>query len=145
MNRSKIKLAARRAATAKARAVLAEKRARAAIDRIMIKPQSVTTTGHVLDPAGVDHPRHYNLHPAGIECIDVIEHMPHNIGAAIKYLWRAGLKPGEASVKDLRKAAWYAEREAQRLEKTTVTFKQYTRVGIAKAIPAPKARRARKP
>lgn len=75
------------------------------------------TTGHVVDPAGVDHPAHYNVHPAGVECIDVIEHMPHNIGAAIKYLWRAGLKPGEATVKDLHKAAWYAEREAERIEK----------------------------
>jgi hypothetical protein len=55
-------------------------------------------------------PEHYNSHPAGIECIDVIEHMPHNIGAAIKYLWRVGLKGGDAeALRDLRKAAWYAE------------------------------------
>lgn len=76
-----------------------------------------TTTGHIPDPAGVDHPAHYNAHPAGVECIDIIEHMPYNIGAAIKYLWRAGLKPGEAAPKDLRKSAWYCEREAKRLEK----------------------------
>lgn len=62
----------------------------------------------------VDHPPHYNR-IAGIECIDVIEHFPHNIGAAMKYLWRAGLKPGADTVTDLRKAAWYATREAERL------------------------------
>lgn len=63
----------------------------------------------------VDHPPHYNQHPKGIECIDVIEDMPHNVGAAMKYLWRAGLKPGADTDKDLAKAAWYVERERQRL------------------------------
>jgi hypothetical protein len=83
----------------------------------VISSAPTSTTGHTIDPAGVDHPAHYNQHPAGVECIDVIEHFPYNIGAAIKYLWRAGLKAGEASTKDLRKAAWYSEREAKRLEK----------------------------
>lgn len=74
-----------------------------------------STTGKQIDPEGVDHPQHYNLHPAGIECIDVIEEMSHNVGAAIKYLWRAGLKPNEATDKDLKKAIWYIKRERQRL------------------------------
>ena len=52
---------------------------------------------------------------AGIECIDVVEHFPFNVGNAIKYAWRAGLK-GDA-VEDMKKAAWYANREAERLEK----------------------------
>lgn len=59
----------------------------------------------------VNHPKHYNEHPSGIECIDVIEHMTLNIGTAIKYLWRAGLKPGEGDDRDLQKAIWYIERE----------------------------------
>ena len=78
------------------------------------------TTGHEIDPRGVNHPRHYNVHPAGIECIDVIEHMAHNIGAAIKYLWRAGIKPGEATLKDIDKALWYLNRERERLVKMGV-------------------------
>ena len=57
----------------------------------------------------VDHPSHYNLHPKGIECIDVVESMSFNIGNAIKYLWRQGLK-GD-SVTDLKKAIWYIQRE----------------------------------
>lgn len=65
----------------------------------------------------VDHPRHYNSHPAGVEAIDVIEHFPHNVGAAMKYLWRAGLKPGTDAITDIRKAAWYCEREIARLSK----------------------------
>ena len=67
----------------------------------------------------VNHPKHYNLHPAGIECIDVVEHLTFNVGNAIKYLWRAGLKG--ALVEDLRKARWYIDREIQRLEKASVT------------------------
>ena len=64
----------------------------------------------------VDHPQHYNKHPSGIECIDIIEHFQYNIGAAMKYLWRAGLKPDVELVEDLRKAIWYIEREISRLE-----------------------------
>ena len=63
----------------------------------------------------VNHPAHYNAHPSGVECIDVVEHMPFNIGNAVKYLWRAGLK-GEA-LEDLKKAAWYVDREIQKRQR----------------------------
>lgn len=63
----------------------------------------------------VNHPQHYNSHPSGIECIDVVEHLTFNVGNAIKYLWRAGLK--DAAIQDLKKARWYIDREIQRLEK----------------------------
>lgn len=65
--------------------------------------------------SAVDHPTHYNQHPTGVECIDIIEHFGFNIGTAIKHLWRSGLK-GEA-LEDLRKAAWYIQREIERVEK----------------------------
>lgn len=60
----------------------------------------------------VDHPDHYNQ--LAVECIDVVEHFNFNLGNAIKYLWRAGLK-GE-QLEDLRKAAWYVAREIKRVE-----------------------------
>jgi len=60
----------------------------------------------------VNHPKHYNANPSGVECIDVVEHMPFNIGNAVKYLWRADEKGRD--IEDLRKAAWYIEREIQR-------------------------------
>lgn len=66
----------------------------------------------------VNHPPHYNKHPSGIECIDVIEHMPFNTGTAMKYLWRAGLKPGQESEQDLKKAIWYTERQRTIGERT---------------------------
>lgn len=62
----------------------------------------------------VNHPAHYNAHPSGVECITVVEHFPFNIGNAIKYLWRADHKNG---LEDLRKAAWYVQREIERLER----------------------------
>lgn len=63
----------------------------------------------------VNHPPHYNSHPAGIECIDVVEHLTFNVGTAIKHAWRTGLKPGADAVQDLRKSIWYLEREIKRL------------------------------
>lgn len=68
------------------------------------------------EPAGgpVNHPWHYNLHPSGVECITVVEHMSFNVGNAIKYLWRAGHK-GDA-IEDLKKAIWYAQREIERVQ-----------------------------
>lgn len=60
----------------------------------------------------VNHPQHYTSHPSGVECIDVVEHMSFNLGNAIKYIWRAD-KKGNA-LEDLRKAAWYVNREIER-------------------------------
>jgi Protein of unknwon function (DUF3310) len=62
----------------------------------------------------VNHPPHYGQHPTGIECIEVVEEFNFNIGNAIKYLWRAGLKGNE--IEDLKKAQWYVLREINRKE-----------------------------
>lgn len=69
----------------------------------------------VRGPERVNHPDHYNSHPSGIECIDVVEHMTFNVGNAMKYLWRADHKG--TSIEDLKKAAWYVAREIERLMK----------------------------
>lgn len=63
----------------------------------------------------VDHPDHYNRHPSGIECIDVAEHMGFNLGNALKYIWRCDLK--RDAIEDLKKAAWYVNREIALREK----------------------------
>ena len=62
----------------------------------------------------INHPPHYTTHPSGIECIEIVEHMNFNLGNAIKYVWRAGLK-GPDVENDLKKAAWYINREIERL------------------------------
>lgn len=63
-----------------------------------------------------NHPTRYNAHPSGIECITIVEHMPFNIGNAIKYLWRSGLKENAPTEQDLDKAIWYIQREKERLK-----------------------------
>lgn len=70
---------------------------------------------HAPMPDPVYHPPHYNSHPSGVECITVTEHMNFNLGNAIKYIWRAGLK-SDAPITDLEKARWYIEREIGRLK-----------------------------
>jgi hypothetical protein len=64
----------------------------------------------------VDHPKHYTSDPSGVECIQITRHRNFNIGNAIKYLWRAGLKDGDAKlIEDLQKARWYIADEIKRL------------------------------
>lgn len=65
-------------------------------------------------PDLINHPSHYTQHPSGVECITVTEHFNFNVGNAIKYLWRAGLKSKDP-IEDLKKAAWYVNREIERL------------------------------
>lgn len=65
----------------------------------------------------VNHPKHYISDPSGIECIQIVRHRNFNIGNAIKYLWRAGLKDGNSDIQDLQKAVWYIQDEIERLEK----------------------------
>lgn len=60
----------------------------------------------------VNHPLHFNAHPSGVECIQIIEHMNFCCGNAIKYIWRADEK-GNA-IEDLQKASWYLNREIER-------------------------------
>lgn len=64
----------------------------------------------------VNHPSHYTSHPSGVECIEITEHFNFNIGNAIKYLWRAGLKSSNP-LEDLAKANWYVNREIERIKK----------------------------
>ena len=60
-------------------------------------------------------PKHYTAHPSGVECITITEHFSFNIGNAIKYLWRCGLKGDE--IEDLKKARWYIDREIDRRQR----------------------------
>lgn len=74
------------------------------------------------DHDAVNHPRHYTSHPSGVECITITEHFNFNIGNAVKYLWRNGLKE-EGTITDLKKAVWYIEREILRIIENPVEEK----------------------
>lgn len=62
----------------------------------------------------IDKPDHY-APIGGVYPIDITEHLPHCLAAAVEYLWRAGKKPGQDAAKDYNKAAWYLRREAGRM------------------------------
>lgn len=81
----------------------------------MLLPQAVVV--ELTDDVDVNHPKHYTSHPSGIECIEVTEHFGFNLGNVIKYLWRAEEKG--APIKDLKKAAWYLNREIEKRERGT--------------------------
>lgn len=69
----------------------------------------------------VNHPKHYQ-HPSGVECITIARHHDFNIGNALKYLFRAGLKqeqgisPLDKQIEDLQKAAFYIQDEIKFLQ-----------------------------
>ncbi len=66
----------------------------------------------------VEHPAHYGGAAAPYEAIKVIEAwgLGFCLGNAVKYIARAGKKPGADLLDDLRKARWYVDREIGRLE-----------------------------
>ena len=61
----------------------------------------------------INHPIRYNADDSGVECIDVVERLPFNLGSALKYIWRRDHK--QSFARDLQKAAWYLRREAERI------------------------------
>jgi hypothetical protein len=63
----------------------------------------------------INHPSHYTWLPNGLEVIDITEHLNFSLGNAVKYVLRANHKHDEP-LTDLRKAAWYINREIERLE-----------------------------
>ena len=64
----------------------------------------------------VNHPSHYTAHPSGIEALQITRHMNFNLGNAMKYIWRAGLKNQDRHIEDLKKAIFYINDEIKRIE-----------------------------
>jgi len=64
----------------------------------------------------VNHPAHYGGGDNPYEAIKVIEawDLKFSLGNAIKYILRAGFKPDALDIDDLKKAAWYVNREIDR-------------------------------
>lgn len=63
----------------------------------------------------VDHPAHYGGAGDPYEAIKVIEawKLGFCLGNAVKYVRRAGQKPGQSRLKDLEKALWYLQHEVE--------------------------------
>lgn len=65
--------------------------------------------GKIILADAVNHPQHYNSHPSGVECIEIVRHMNFNLGNVVKYCWRADHK--EIPIQDLEKAEFYLRDE----------------------------------
>ena len=66
----------------------------------------------------VDHPQHYGGADAKHEAISVIEGwgLGFHLGNVVKYISRAGKKPDQDTISDLKKARWYLDRFIEQLE-----------------------------
>ena len=66
----------------------------------------------------VDHPQHYGGADAKHEAISVIEEwgLGFHLGNVVKYISRAGKKPDQDTISDLKKARWYLDRFIEQLE-----------------------------
>lgn len=62
------------------------------------------------------NPDYYN--DTKIAPIDVIEDwgLGFHLGSVLKYIKRAGKKPGNSEIQDLKKIRWYLDRQISRLE-----------------------------
>lgn len=60
----------------------------------------------------IEHPQHYGGASDPFEAIKVIEawQLDFCLGNTVKYISRAGKKPGTSAVTDLEKARWYLDR-----------------------------------
>jgi len=72
----------------------------------------------------VNQPKHYTSHLSGIECIQVAELLPFNLGNSLKYLWRKSLKQNENE--DVKKAIFYLRRQAALGKLPTYTNEEHT-------------------
>lgn len=90
-----------------------------------ITARDIERTNRIMDRIGkaqeqrkasnVEHPPHYTWHPSGVEAIAIIEEFPHNLAAAMGYIWRADHKGRFRE--DIEKAIWHLRRELARREK----------------------------
>lgn len=66
----------------------------------------------------INHPNHYGGDTI-YEAIKVIEawNLGFCLGNTVKYISRAGKKEESSIIEDLKKAAWYLDREIQKLDR----------------------------
>jgi hypothetical protein len=63
----------------------------------------------------VNKPVHYTGFSNNAEVIDITENLSFNRGNVVKYVARAGKKTSSNELEDLLKAAWYLQREIDRV------------------------------
>lgn len=66
------------------------------------------------------NPDHYKASVSGIECIEITRWLSFNLGNAVKYLWRCGLK--DDPTLEVQKAIWYLSDEIDRLARPVASW-----------------------
>lgn len=59
----------------------------------------------------VNHPKHYNNHPSGVEYKEISKWLSGCIVQAFQYVWRAGSKDDNPKEQDLQKAIFWINEE----------------------------------
>lgn len=79
--------------------------------------QDVMNAEQKEENGAIDHPSHYQA--GQFEAINVIEAwgLGFHLGNTVKYISRAGRKPGNSLIQDLKKARWYLDRFIEMLER----------------------------
>jgi hypothetical protein len=75
-----------------------------------------TKEGSMSPEEVVNHPKHYTW-LKGIEVIDITEQLNFNLGNVLKYVLRCDHKHTDSGITDLKKAAFYLQREIARRER----------------------------
>ena len=83
--------------------------------------------------SNVRKPSHYNSHPSGIECIEIVKHMDFLTGSAIKYAWRSGLKTNNAK-EDFEKAIYCLQQRVAMLHEKEKKNETTSGVSVSDAI-----------
>lgn len=92
---------------------------------LLVEPSKEESNATSPNEDMVNSPTHYTSDPSGVECITIVRHRNFNVGNAIKYLWRNGLKKDSdlqdsaKQVEDLEKAVFYIKDEIKRLQALT--------------------------
>lgn len=84
----------------------------------------------------VNSPAHYTAYE-GLEVIQLTEQMNFNRGNAVKYIARAGLKSYDTEIQDLEKAAWYIQREINRMEAKLIEWENEALDALRRKLMAP--------
>ena len=74
------------------------------VGKLIPRDASVAYATYADAPVSAINPAYYRQ-GSGVECIDVVRHLPFAQGNAMKYVWRAGHK--NDIKQDLNKALWY--------------------------------------
>lgn len=90
------------------------------LEHLDIAQEQETELAKADDPAAyefVQAPKHYNDHPSGVECQEIIRECKDPMVAfAMKHLWQSqwGAKPGQSGDQDIQKAIEYLQLEQAR-------------------------------